>query len=75
MIPEASENDDSYLQSTNRKENQDDFRPMRFYPQDTNQERHDGALDSARKSNRSFAEAVESEISENQFKAVTKANR
>jgi hypothetical protein len=40
---------------------------MRYFPPDPNQnqERSDGALDSGRKSNRSFAEAVEVEISEN----------
>jgi hypothetical protein len=44
---------------SSRKEDADDFRPMKYYPPpEQNQVRPDGALDSGRKSNSSFAEAV-----------------
>jgi hypothetical protein len=38
---------------------------MKYYPPEPIQERSDGALDSGRKSNKSFAEVVETEIIDN----------
>ena len=57
--------------NSNRRDQADDFRPMKYYPPERNQERDDAYLDSGRKSSGSFAEAVESEIEEN-FKAKVK---